>query len=233
METLNRTNLIGAAGRVIMILSAVAGCFAQGQYNLLLQRGHVIDAKSKTSAVRDLAIRDGKIAAIAPHIDPAQAFKVVNIRGLYVIAGLVDIDVHVFAGSGESGSYAGDNSLYPDGFTFRAGVTTVADAGCAGWRNFEDFKQHIIDRSKTRVLAFLNIVGNGMRGAKYENDLSDMEAKPAAAMALRYKVLIVRIKTTHYAGPEWTPVEHAVEAGTLAGIPVVGDFGSNRPQRPL
>src|SRR5260370_38616012 len=126
METLNRTNLIGAAGWVIMILSAVAGCFAQGQYDLLLQGGHVIDAKSKTSAVRDVAIRDGKIAAIAPHIDAAQAFKVVNIRGLYVTPGLVDIHVHVFAGTGESGAYAGHNSCYPHGFTFRAGDTTDA-----------------------------------------------------------------------------------------------------------
>ncbi len=73
-------------------------------------------------------------------------------------------------------SYAGDNSLYPDGFSSRVGVTTVADAGCSGWRNFEEFKERIIDRSKTRVLAFLNIVGNGMRGAKFENNLADMEA---------------------------------------------------------
>jgi dihydroorotase len=233
METLNQTSLIRAAGRTILILSAVTGCFAQGQYELLLQGGHVIDAKSKISAVRDVAIRDGKIAAIAGHIDPAQAFKVVKVRGLYVTPGLVDIHVHVFAGTGERGSYAGDNSLYPDGFTFRAGVTTVADAGCAGWRNFEDFKQHIIDRSKTRVLVFLNIVGHGMRGAKYENDLSDMEAKPAAEMALRYKGLIVGIKTAHYAGPEWTPVERAVEAGTLANIPVMVDFGTNRKERPM
>ena len=233
MKPLNRTNLIGAAGRLILILSAVAGCFAQDQYDLLLQGGHVIDAKSKISAVRDVAIRDGKIAAIAGHIDPAQALKVVKVRGLYVTPGLVDIHVHVFAGTGERGSYAGDNSLYPDGFTFRAGVTTVADAGCAGWRNFEDFKQHIIDRSKTRVLVFLNIVGHGMRGTKYENDLSDMAAKPAAEMALRYKGLIVGIKTAHYAGPEWTPVEHAVEAGTLANIPVMVDFGTNRKERPM
>jgi len=233
METLNRTTLIRTAGRVILILSAITGCFAQSQYDLLLQGGHVIDAKSKISAVRDVAIRDGKIAAMAVHIDPAQAFKVVNVRGLYVTPGLVDIHVHVFAGTGERGSYAGDNSLYPDGFTFRAGVTTVADAGCAGWRNFEDFKQHIIDRAKTRVLVFLNIVGHGMRGAKFENDLSDMEAKPAAEMALRYKGLIVGIKTAHYAGPEWTPVEHAVEAGTLANIPVMVDFGTNRKERPM
>ena len=34
-------------------------------------------------------------------------------------------------------------------------------------------------------------------------------------------------------GPEWTPVEHAVEAGNLANIPVMVDFGNDRPERPL
>jgi dihydroorotase len=216
-----------------LILFAAATCFAQNQYDLLLQGGHVIDAKNKISAVRDVAIRDGKIAAVAEHIDPAQALKVVNVHGLYVTPGIVDIHVHVYAGTGEPGSYAGDLSVYPDGFTFRAGVTTVADAGCAGWRNFEDFKQRVIDRSKTRVLAFLNIVGAGMRGPKYENVLADMEAKPSAEMALKYKGLIIGIKTAHYAGPEWTPVEQAVEAGTIANIPVMVDFGANRPERPM
>jgi dihydroorotase len=219
--------------KIALILSAMSCCCAQGQYDLLLQGGHVIDPKNKISAVRDVAIRDGKIAAVEEHILPAQALKVVNVRGLYVTPGLVDIHVHVYAGTGEPRSYAGDNSVYPDGFTFRAGVTTVADAGCSGWRNFEDFKQRVIDRSKTRVLAFLNIVGHGMRGEKYENDLSDMEAKPAAEMAQKYKGLIVGIKTAHYAGPEWTPVEHAVEAGTLANIPVMVDFGANRRERPM
>ena len=100
-----------------------------------------------------MAIADGKVAAVAARIDPADALKVVDVSGLYVTPGLIDIHVHVFAGTGERGSYAGDNSVYPDGFTLRSGVTTVADAGCSGWRNFEDFKQRIIDRSKTRVLA--------------------------------------------------------------------------------
>jgi len=202
-------------------------------YDLLLQGGHLIDAKNGISAVRDIAIKDGAVAAVAAHLDPASAFKVVNVAGLYVTPGLVDIHAHVYTGTGERNSYAGDNSLYPDGFTFRVGVTTVADAGCSGWRNFEDFKDKVIDRSKTRVLVFLNIVGSGMRGAKYENNLADMEAAPAAEMALRHKGLIVGIKTAHYAGPEWTPVEHAVEAGTLAKIPVMVDFGSDRPERPI
>ena len=146
--------------------------------------------------------------------------------------GLIDIHVHVYTGTGERGSYAGDNSLYPDGYTFRVGVTTVADAGCSGWRNFEDFKDRIIDRSKTRVLAFLNIVGNGMRGGKYESDLADMEAAPAAEMALSHKDVIVGIKTAHYAGPEWTPVEHAVEAGTLAEHPGDGRFRQRSSRAP-
>jgi dihydroorotase len=200
---------------------------AQTQYDLLIQGGHVIDAKNHISAIRDVAIRDGKIAAVEEHIDPSTALKTVEAKGLYVTPGLVDIHVHVYASTGERSSYAGDNSVFPDGFTFRVGVTTVADAGCAGYRNFEDFKEHVIDRSKTRVLAFLNIVGAGMRGPKYEDNLADMEPQPAAEMAKRHPGLIVGIKTAHYSGPEWTPVEHAVEAGKLANIPVMVDFGAN------
>ncbi len=215
------------------LLVAPGGVMAQTQYDLLLQGGHVVDAKSGTSAVRDVAIAGGKIAAVAPKIDPAGALKVVDVSGLYVTPGLIDMHVHVYAGTGEKGSYAGDNSLYPDGFTLRVGVTTVVDAGCAGWRNFADFKDRIIDRSRTRVLAFLNIVGHGMRGGKYEQSLEDMEAKPTAEMALRHKGLIVGIKTAHYEGPEWAPVERSVEAGTVANVPVLVDFGANKLERPL
>ena len=218
----------------ILILLSAGLAFAQTQqYDLLLQGGHVIDAKNSIDAVRDVAIRDGKIALVAARIDPAQAFKVVDVKGLYVTPGLIDMHVHTYAGTGEPRSYAGDNSLYPDGYTFRVGVTTVADAGCAGWRNFEDFKQRVIDRSKTRVLAFINIVGSGMRGPKYEDNLADMEAKPTAEMAMKYKGLIIGVKTAHYSGPEWKPVEQAVEAGTIANIPVMVDFGANRKERPM
>jgi dihydroorotase len=137
----------------------------------------------------------------------------------------------VYAGTGERRSYAGDNSVYPDGHTFRAGVTTVADAGSSGWRNFPDFHDRVITRSRTRVLAFLNIVGSGMRGGKWEHDLNDMDAEATAKMALAHKDVIIGVKTAHYAGPEWTPVERAVQAGTKADIPVMVDFGTNYPDR--
>lgn len=216
----------------LIFLAAAAAAFAQTDYDLVLKGGHVVDGKNKISAVRDVAIKDGKIAALAAKID-GPALKTVDASGLYVSPGLVDIHVHVYAGTGERGSYAGDNSLYPDGFTLRNGVTTVADAGSSGWRNFEDFKNRIIDRSRTRVLAFLNIVGNGMRGGRYEQDLNDMEGKPTGEMALKYKGTVVGIKSAHFTGPEWKPYEQAVEAGQIADIPVMIDYGSNRIERPL
>ena len=206
---------------------------AAAKYDLLLRGGHVVDARNNLSAVRDVAIADGKIAAVADRIAPAEALKTVDVSGLYVTPGLVDIHTHVYTGTGERASYAGDNSVYPDGFTLRVGVTTIADAGGAGWRNFDDFKQRVIDRSKTRVLAFLNIVGNGMRGGKFEQDLADMEAQPTGETAKKYPGLIVGIKTAHFSGPEWAPVERAVQAGTMANVPVMVDFGAGRPERPV
>ncbi len=219
--------------RVSLVFIALRSAWGQVKYDLLLKGGHLIDPKNQISAVRDIAILNGKVAAVSPQINPGQAFKVINVSGLYVTPGLVDIHVHVFAGTGERNSYAGDNSVYPDGFTFRTGVTTAVDAGSSGWRNFDDFRQRIVDRSKTRILAFLNIVGQGMRGGKYEQDVADMAAKPAADAAIRYKNLIVGIKTAHYAGPEWTPVERAVEAGEIAKIPVMVDFGIDHRERPI
>ncbi len=228
-----------AAGLVATVVAGSAQApatppAAAAKYDLLLKGGHVIDARNGVDAVRDVAIAGGKVALVAASIPAADAGKVIDVSGLYVTPGLIDIHAHVYTGTGEPNSYAGDNSVYPDGFSFRVGVTTVVDAGGSGWRNFEDFKTRVIDRSRTRVLAFLNIVGNGMRGGKFESEQADMEAKPAAEMALKHKGTIVGIKTAHYTGPEWTPVDHAVEAGTAANIPVMVDFGNNHPDtRPL
>jgi dihydroorotase len=215
-----------------VLLMLLAGCATAQEFDLLLKGGHVIDARNHLSAVRDVAIANRLIAAVEPNIAPARARKVVDVSGLYVTPGLIDIHVHVYAGTGEKSSYAGDNSVYPDGFTFRAGVTTVADAGGAGWRNFPDFKERVIDRAKTRVFAFLNIVGNGMRGGKFEQNLEDMQARPTAEMALAHKDVVVGIKTAHFEGPSWAPVERSVEAGKLAGVPVMVDFGRFAPERP-
>jgi dihydroorotase len=217
---------------LLMGLAALSSA-AEPKYDVLLRGGHLIDPRNGISAVRDVAIAAGKVAAIAPRIDPTEAFKTVDVSGLYVTPGLIDIHAHVYTGTGEKRSYAGDNSVPPDGFALRVGVTTLVDVGGAGWRNFEDFKDRVIDRSGTRVLSFLNIVGHGMRGDEFEHNLADMAARPTAEMARKYPGVIVGVKTAHYRGPEWTPVELAVEAGTLASIPVMVDFGANKPERPV
>jgi dihydroorotase len=215
-----------------IVVSILATPIAAQKYDLLLQGGHLVDPRNNVNGIRDVAISAGKIAAIAPKI-AGDAAITVDASGLFVTPGLVDIHAHVYAGTGEPRSYAGDNSVYPDVVAPRSGVTTVVDVGGSGWRSFEDFKQRIIDRSTTRVLAFLNIVGHGMRGGKFEQDLQDMSAQPTAEMARKYPGVILGIKTAHFSGPEWAPVERAVEAGTLAGIPVMVDFGSRKPERPL
>jgi dihydroorotase len=213
-----------------LALTALAG--AQ-EFDFLLKGGHVIDGKNRLSAVRDVAIKDGKIALVGSNIEASRALKTVDVSGLYVTPGLIDIHTHVYTNTGERGSYAGDNSIPPDGFTYRVGVTTIVDAGSSGWRNFEDFKERIIDRSKTRIFALLNIVGSGMRGGKFEQNLEDMDAKPTSEMALKHKNVVVGVKTAHYGGPEWKPVDQAIEAGKIAKIPIMVDFGRAYPERSL
>jgi dihydroorotase len=206
---------------------------AQARYDLLLKGGHVIDAKNNINSVQDVAIKDGNIAAVGPDLQADQATIVVDAKSLYVVPGIVDIHVHVFADSIQR-EYTGEHSIRPDGFTFRTGVTTVVDAGSSGWRKFEQFRSNVIGKSKTRVLAMLNIVGNGMGGRlDVEQNVEDMDAKKTAEMALRYPQDVVGIKIAHFKGPEWVAVERAVQAGTLANIPVMVDFADFRPERPF
>ena len=195
-------------------------------YDLLLKGGHVIDPKNNIDGRRDVAISAGKIAAVAPNIAPSQAKKVIDVSRFYVTPGLVDIHVHVFTGT--SGSYlaGGMSSVIPDHHLFQTGVTTAVDAGSSGYKNFPEFRDKVIKKSRATIYAMLNICGLGMGGVNgNEQDQSDMDAQAAANMAQANKDIVVGIKTAHFAGPEWTPVERAVEAGNLANIPVMVDFG--------
>jgi dihydroorotase len=148
-----------------------------------------------------------------------------------VTPGIIDIHVHVYAGTGIK-AYTGDLSVYPDGFSYRTGVTTMVDAGSAGWRNFADFKQRVIDRAKTRVLAFVNIVADGMSPAG-ENDPETMKPEEAARVARQLPETVVGFKTAHYSGPGWFSVDRVVEAGNLVKLPVMVDFGYAIGERSL
>lgn len=216
------------AGALLVLAGAAA---AQPVYDLLLQGGHVIDPKNKIDRVMDVAIAGGKIARVAEAIPTSEAKRTVNAKGLYVTPGLIDIHVHVYAGTGQR-ALTGDSSVYPDGFSFRSGVTTMVDAGTAGWRAFPDFRQRIIDRAQTRVLAFLNICGAGM-AAQGENDVTDMDPEAAVKMAKAHPDVIVGFKVAHYAKDEWPDVDAAVKASAATGLPVMVDFGYTGKARTL
>ena len=219
--------------RVISLIAVwlyFAGSLYGQEIDLLIKNGHLIDPKNEINGPMDVAIKDGKILEVARNIAENRAETVVDATGLYVAPGLIDLHVHNFFGTLKDAAYSnGWNSVPPDGFTFRAGVTTVVDQGCAGWRNFRIFKENIIDMSKTRVLAFVNIVGSGMKGGAVEQNLADMDPKLAAMAVAKYPETIVGVKVAHYIGPQWEPVENAVKAGELADVPVMVDFGHSEP----
>lgn len=195
------------------------------EYDLLLKGGHVIDPKNRIDGRRDIAIAKGKVAAVAPSIDASKAFKTVDVSGLYVTPGFIDIHAHFWGTPGFG--------LHPDSHTLRAGVTTVVDAGGSGWRTFPEFRKTVMSTALVRVLAWLNIVGRGMDGRAAEQSAEGMDPKAAAAMIDANRDVIVGVKTAHYDGPQWVAVERSVEAGTLAKVPVMVDFGTFRPERPF
>lgn len=214
-----------------LLTFVIVNCTMAQDYDLLIKGGAVTDVKNGISDQKlDIAVADGKIARVAENIPANMAKTVIDANGLIVTPGLIDIHGHVFWGTQPHSAYSnGMNSVAPDGFTFRSGVTTIVDAGSSGWRNFLEFKEQTVDHSKTRVLAFLNIVGSGMKGGVIEQNVNDMDPKLTALMAKRYDDIIVGIKLAHYSGHEWEPTERAVEAGTQAEIPVMIDFGGARP----
>ncbi len=113
--------------------------------------------------------------------------EVVDAGGLVVTPGLVDIHTHVFFGTVD-GAYLANSytAVWPDAFAPRSCTTTVVDAGSSGRRSFDVFERQTIAHAKTRVLAFLNIVGGGMRGGQLEQDLGDMDARATADAILAH-----------------------------------------------
>ncbi|MDZ7719857.1 MAG: amidohydrolase/deacetylase family metallohydrolase [Balneolaceae bacterium] len=216
---------------ITLILLLPSLLFAQN-YDLLLKDGHVIDSRNEIDGVFDIAISGNTIARVAANIPENEAKKVVDASGLYITPGLIDMHSHNFYGTEPYRAYSdGFNALPPDGFTFRSGVTTVVDVGGAGWRNFQQFKDQVIDRSQTRVLAFINIVGDGMSGAPEQN-LADMDPRMTSIIANQHSE-IVGVKIAHYNGRDWEPYRRTVTAAEKSNIPVMVDFGGAIPPLPI
>jgi dihydroorotase len=211
------------------ILAFAVPIFAQ-QHDLLLKGGRLIDPKNNIDAQMDVAVRAGRVSAVAPNIEASTARRTIDVSGLYVTPGLIDLHVHVYHSPNVKDAWAGDNSVQPDAFSFRTGTTTMVDAGSSGWRNFEHFRFSVIDRVNTRVLAMINIAGFGMMTDFVEQ--GDFDAAAVAALAKKHKDVVVGVKSAHYQKPGWASVDEAIAAGKAAGVPIMVDFGYFLPDRP-
>jgi len=194
---------------VVLCLPALAQ-----EYDIVLRGGHVIDPANSVDRVMDVGVTGNRIAAVAAHIADAQARKLVDVSGLIVVPGLIDLHAHVFGYEG---------SLTPDDSALPAGTTTIVDAGGSGWRTFDEFRRTVIAHSAARVLALINIVGAGMVGEPYESNVDDMDPAATSAAILKNRDIIVGIKTAHFAKPGWAAIDRAVEAGRRASVPVMVD----------
>lgn len=127
-------------------------------FDILLRGGHVIDPATGSDGIRDVAIVQGRIAALETKII-SEAKQVHDVSGYIVTPGLIDFHTHVYHG----GAWGIDADLLGP----RTCVTTFVDFGTAGPGNFQGFLEHIIARSKVRILAFLHIAYTGLDGAIY------------------------------------------------------------------
>ena len=221
----HETSITRNRRKVMLLISLLAFLLSTGiqaqEIDLLIRNGRVIDPANNINALLDVAIADGKIVKVAPGIATEKAKKVIDATGLYVCPGLIDIHTHVFVGSKPETFADGILSLSPDDFTLRAGVTTVVDAGTSGWRNFPLFKEQVIDRSKTRILAFLNIAGGGLSGKQTQEDINDMDPAKVSDAIQKYPDIIVGVKIGHYEGSLWTPFENAIAAANKSNVPLL------------
>ncbi len=244
MTDYSRARFITLAIVLACLAATTAAKSPAPQYDLLLKGGHVIDPANGIDGVKDVAVSGGKIAAVQDSIPDSAAGKVVDVTGLYVTPGLVDIHVHVSNGGAPLDWFTPTARAHIPPFGMPAdlfllyGVTTAVDAGSSGADTFLALKQSVIDHSKIRVLAFLNIVADGMNGG-LEQDVAQMDVERCANTIKQYRDSIVGVKTAHYwtyqpyddLHSPWAAVDRAEACGKAAGLPVMFDFYPRPPER--
>lgn len=191
-------------------------------YDLLVKGGTVIDPSQQLNGRYDVAVQDGKIAAVAPDIARDQATKVVDVPGKLVTPGLIDLHTHVFDG-------VASNGVHPDIAGVHAGVTTVVDAGSAGAATFAAFPRYIIPKAHTEIIPLLNIAQTGLATTPEVIAEASIDVDATVKVAEQYRGLIRGIKVRMVSpaleifGMELP--RRAKQAAKQAGLPLMVHIG--------
>jgi dihydroorotase len=157
-------------------------------WDLLIRRGTLIDPAQSIAATRDVAFRNGKVAAVAETL-AADGAEVIDASGAFVTPGLIDIHTHVY-----HGLYIGRHA---DQTSLANGVTTVVDAGSAGWMTLPGFRDYVIPTYRTRVYCFLHIGATGLAINRIMPELANInfaQVEEAARAVAENRALVLGIK---------------------------------------
>jgi len=204
---------------------------------MILRGGRVIDPANGLDQTLDVAIAGGKIVQVAAAIPAAGAAQVLDVSGMIVTPGLLDIHTHVYPHLSRTPGYV--DSVRADAHLLASGVTTTVDVGTTGWKDFLDFKELVIDQSQVRILALLNIASGGMLNSQSEQTLAEMQPQVVAGLVQAFPEILLGVKTAHYwtsqpwdeLHPPWGSVDRALEAAALCGKFVMVDFWPRPPER--
>jgi dihydroorotase len=204
------------------------------QFDLLLKGGRLIDPASGLDAPRDLAIANGRVAAVDADIPVDRAARLIDATDCILVPGLIDLHSHVYWGGTSLGVDA-------DRLAARSGTTTFVDAGSAGAGNFLGFRRHVIERSKVRILAYVNISFAGIFGFSQTvmvgecSDLRLCDPREVVASVREHRDVVVGVKVRSGRFASGTsgiaPVDLALEAADRAGLPLMAHIDEPPPGR--
>jgi dihydroorotase len=196
--------------------------------DLLIRGGVVFDPGSGLDEKRDVAVRGGRIVAIQPNVPRESARQVIDASGCYVSPGFVDLHAHVYWGV----NYF---AVEADPHCSATGVTTVVDTGSAGSVNFPGLRRYVVEKSRTRILAFVNIARYGVQPAAQPRptgelrDIAYADPEGAAEQAKRNSDIAVGIKVrmgSAIVGDNGRAVlRMALQAAEMAGTRVMAHIG--------
>jgi dihydroorotase len=195
-------------------------------HDLLFSGGTLLDPSTGRRGRFDVGVRAGRIAEVAPQLPAEGVAEVVDVAGLLLTPGLIDLHTHVHPGA----TYWG---IDPDPIAWCSGVTTWVDAGSAGAFTLGGLRSAIEGR-RVRVPVLLNISAVGLTGATGESrDLDHCDPELAAAAISSHRDLVVGVKVRIdrlTVGPNGLePLRRAIEVGTACEVPVMVHIGAGPP----